>query len=116
MTAILSLVIYTIFGFLGIFVSKKIKFIKKNFKKKQNLIYLSIFYIVFGFFLGQLNSGNLGIGYQIGFGLGNFLAAFAGAIITTFFARKYKFSFKDELFGYSLFGSITFGTILILFL
>jgi len=80
----LSILLYTIFGFAGIFASKKIKFIQKNFYRKQNLIYLSIFYIVYGFFLGQLDTGNLGIAYQIGFGLGNFLSALAGAIIATY--------------------------------
>ena len=34
------------FGFAGIFASKKIKFVQKNFYIKQNLIYLSIFYVV----------------------------------------------------------------------
>ena len=112
----LSIVLYTIFGFAGIFASKKIKFIQKNFHVKQNLIYLSIFYIVYGFFLGQLDTGNLGIAYQIGFGLGNFLSALAGAIIATYFVTNYKFSFKNKLFGYALFGSIVLGTVLTLLL
>ncbi len=112
----LSILLYTIFGFVGIFASKKIKFVQKNFYIKQNLIYLSIFYVVYGFFLGQLDSGNLGIAYQIGFGLGNFLSALAGAIISTFFVENYKFSFKNKSFGYALFGSIVFGTLLTLLL
>ena len=112
----LSILLYTIFGFVGIFASKKIKFIQKNFYIKQNLIYLSIFYIVYGFFLGQLDTGNLGIAYQIGFGLGNFLSALAGAIIATYFVTNYKFSFKNKLFGYALFGSIVLGTMLTLLL
>ena len=112
----LSILLYTIFGLIGIFASKKIKFIQKNFYIKQNLIYLSIFYIVYGFFLGQLDTGNLGIAYQIGFGLGNFLSALAGAIIATYFVTNYKFSFKNKLFGYALFGSIVLGTVLTLLL
>ena len=112
----LSILLYTIFGFIGIFASKKIKFIQKNFYIKQNLIYLSIFYIVYGFFLGQLDTGNLGIAYQIGFGLGNFLSALAGAIIATYFVTNYKFSFKNKLFGYALFGSIVLGTVLTILL
>ena len=112
----LSIVLYTMFGFAGIFASKKIKFIQKNFHIKQNLIYLSIFYIVYGFFLGQLDTGNLGIAYQIGFGLGNFLSALAGAIVATYFVTNYKFSFKNKLFGYALFGSIVLGTALTLLL
>ena len=113
---ILSILLYTIFGFAGIFASKKIKLIQKNFYRKQNLIYLSIFYIVYGFFLGQLDTGNLGIAYQIGFGLGNFLSALAGAIIATYFVTNYKFSFKNKLFGYALFGSIVLGTVLTILL
>ena len=112
----LSILLYTIFGLIGIFASKKIKFIQKNFYIKQNLIYLSIFYIVYGFFLGQLDTGNLGIAYQIGFGLGNFLSALAGAIIATYFVTNYKFSFKNKLFGYALFGSIVLGTVLTILL
>ena len=112
----LSILLYTIFGLIGIFASKKIKFIQKNFHIKQNLIYLSIFYIVYGFFLGQLDTGNLGIAYQIGFGLGNFLSALAGAIVATYFVTNYKFSFKNKLFGYALFGSIVLGTVLTLLL
>ena len=112
----LSILLYTIFGFVGIFASKKVKFIQKNFYIRQNLIYLSILYIVYGFFLGQLDTGNLGIAYQIGFGFGNFLSALAGAVIATYFIANYKFSFKNKLFGYALFGSIVLGTILTLML
>ena len=117
--SIVSVIIYTLFGLIGIFLLKKINFVKKNFNNKQNIIYLSIFFIVFGFFLGQYDEGNFGsaperIGYQIGFGIGNYLSCFVGAVIATFFASKFKFSFKNKLFYYSLFGSISLGTILFL--
>ena len=112
----LSILLYTIFGFDYIFAFKKIKFIQENIFRLDNIIFLSIFYIVYGFFLGQLDTGNLGIAYQIGFGLGNFLSALAGAIIATYFVTNYKFSFKNKLFGYALFGSIVLGTLLTLLL
>tara|TARA_Y100000389_G_scaffold140101_1_gene137908 strand:- start:391 stop:738 length:348 start_codon:yes stop_codon:yes gene_type:complete len=111
---IISIIIYAIFGLVGIFLLKKINFVKKNFGSKQNIIYLSIFFIVLGFFLGQYDEGNTGVAYQIGFGLGNYLASFLGAIIATFLAMKFKFSFKNKLFCYALFGSISLGTILLL--
>ena len=116
---ILSLIIYTIFGLIGIFLLKKINFVKKTFNNKQNIIYLSIFFIVFGFFLGQYDEGNVGdasdrIFYQIGYGIGNYIACFVGAVIATFLANKFKFSFNNKLFYYALFGSISLGTILFL--
>ena len=58
--------------------------------------------------------GNTGIAYQIGFGLGNYIASFLGAVLATFLAMKFKFSFKNKLFYYALFGSISLGTILLL--
>ena len=64
---ILSLIIYIIFGLIGIFLLKKINFVKKTFNNKQNIIYLSIFFIVFGFFLGQYDSGNTGVGLEAGY-------------------------------------------------
>ena len=112
---ILSIILYTIFGLIGIFSSKKIKFVRKNFKDKQNIIYLSIFFIVFGFFLGQGDPGNSGVAYQIGYGLGNYISCFVGAIIAASLTTNFKFSFKNTSFFYALFGSITLGTIFLLF-
>ena len=111
---IVSIILYAIFGLIGIFLLKKINFVKKNFGSKQNIIYLSIFFIVLGFFLGQHDKGNTGIPYQVGFGLGNYLVSFLGAVIATFLAMNFKFSFKNKLFYYALFGSISLGTILLL--
>ena len=107
----LSCVIYAIFGLIGIFVLKEIKLVKKNFSKKQNLIYCSIFYLVFSFFLGQADQGNTGIAYQLGYGVGNYGMCWMGAVIATWLAMKYKFAFNDK-FYMSLFGSISGGTIL----
>ena len=111
---IVSIIVYTIFGLIGIFLLKKINFVKKNFSSKQNIIYLSIFFIVLGFFVGQYDEGNTGIPYQVGFGLGNYFVSFLGAVIATFLAMKFKFSFKNKLFYYALFGSVSLGTILLL--
>ena len=113
---ILSIITYAIFGLIGIFASKKINFVKKNFKSKQNSIYLSIFFIVFGTFLGQQDPGNTGVAYQIGYGVGNYISCFVGAIIATFLTTNFKFSFKNISFYYALFGSIVLGTILLLFI
>ena len=112
---IISIILYTIFGLIGIFASKKISFVKKNFKNKQNIIYLSIFFVVFGTFLGQYDPGNTGVAYQIGYGLGYYISCFVGAILATFLTANFKFSFKNISFYYALFGSITLGTILLLF-
>ena len=111
---IISIVLYAIFGLIGIFASKKINFVKKNFKSKQNIIYLSIFFLVFGFFLGQYDPGNTGVAYQIGYGVGNYISCFVGAIIATLLTANFKFSFKNISFYYALFGSITLGTIFLL--
>ena len=119
---ILSIIFYTICGLIGIFLLKKINFVKKTFNNKQNIIYLSIFFIVFGFFIGQYNLENVGYesygsqrnAYQIGYGIGNYISCFAGAVIATFLANKFKFSFNNKLFYYALFGSISLGTILLL--
>ena len=111
---IISCIGYTLFGLIGIFLLKRINFTKNIFNKKQNIIYLSIFYLVFGFFLGQYDEGNDGIAFLIGFGIGNYAVCFAGAIIATFLGMRFKFSFNNELFYYALSGSILFGTILLM--
>ena len=112
---IISIILYAIFGLIGIFFLKKINFVKKNFNNQQNIVYLSIFFIVFGFFLGQYDEGNTGITYQIGYGIGNYISCFGGAVIATYLAMKFKFSFKNKSFYYAMFGSISLGTILLLF-
>ena len=111
---IVSIILYTLFGLIGIFLLKKINFVKKTFNNKQNIIYLSVFFIVFGSYLGQYDPGNTGIAYQIGYGIGNYVSCFVGAIIATFLATKFKFSFNNKLFYYALFGSISLGLILFL--
>ena len=83
--------IYSVFGFIGIYGLNKISFFKKHFQKKQNAIYLTIYYIVFGFFIGQKDPLNSGIAFQIGYGFGNCFAAVLGAVISSYFANKNKF-------------------------
>ena len=111
---VVSFIIYTLFGLIGIFLLKRINFTKKIFNKKQNIIYLSIFYLVVGFFLGQYDEGNDGIAFQIWYGIGNYAVCFAGAVLATFLGMRFKFSFNNELFYYALSGSILFGTILLM--
>ena len=112
---IISLILYTLFGLIGIFLFKRINFTKNIFNKKQSAIYLSIYYIVFGFFLGQLEDGNPDIRYQISFGLGHYFICFVGTVIATFLGMGFKFSFNKELFYYALHGSIICGSILFIF-
>jgi hypothetical protein len=114
MIYIFSCILYALFGLIGIFLLKRINFTKNIFNKKQNIIYLSIFYLVFGFFIGKYDEGNTGIAFQIGYGIGNYAVCFAGAVIATFFGMRFKFSFNNELFYYALSGAILFGTILLI--
>ena len=110
---ILSIILYAVFGFIGIYGLNKISFFKKHFQKKQNAIYLMIYYIVFSFFIGQKDPLNSGIAFQIGYGFGNCFAAILGAVISSYFANKNKF-LMNKVFYMSLLGSITFGSLLIL--
>ena len=110
---ILSIIIYAVFGFIGIYGLNKISFCKKHFQKKQNAIYLTIFYIVFGFFIGQKDPLNSGIAFQIGYGFGNCIAAILGAGIASYFANKNKF-LMNKVFYMSLFGSISIGSLFLL--
>ena len=110
---LLSIILYGIFGLLGIHLFKKIDFFKK-ITNKQNTIYISIFYIVFGFFIGQADQYNTGIAYQIGFGIGNFISAVVGSLLATSISTKKKPDIKSKTFFYSMFGSIPLGCILIL--
>ena len=110
-----SIILYAIFGLMGIFLFKRINFTKEILSKKQNAIYSSIYYLVFGIFLAQF-SGYDDVPTQIGFGLGHYFVCFVGAIIATFLGMKFKFSFSNKLFYYSLQGSIIFGSIMFLVL
>ena len=110
---ILSIILYAVFGLIGIYGLVKISFFKKHFQNKQNAIYLIIYYVVFGFFIGQTDPLNSGIAFQIGYGIGNCFVAVLGAGIASYFANKNKFLI-NKVFFMSLFGSITFGSLLLL--
>ena len=91
-----------------------LKEINRIFTKQQNIIYLVIFFFIFGMYLAQknpsLHSGSLI--FQIAFSVGNLIAVFAGSAIAAFFANKSKFKINKN-FYLSLFGSISCGTILL---
>ena len=110
---IISLILYALFGLIGIHALSKISFVKKNFENKQNAIYLIIFYLVLSFFVGQTDPGNTGIAFQIGFGLGNCFAAIVGAFLASYFKNKNKFLI-NKVFFMALFGSVSIGTILLI--
>ena len=108
---LISVVIYAIFGFVGIFLFKRIEFTKNFFNNRNIVIFLSIFYLIVGVFLSKLD-GSKDISFDMGYAIGNYLSCFLGAFIATFLAMRFKFSFKNELFYYSLSGSIIFATVL----
>tara|TARA_A100001011_G_scaffold390558_1_gene474257 strand:+ start:807 stop:1160 length:354 start_codon:yes stop_codon:yes gene_type:complete len=110
---IISIILYALFGFIGIYGLTKILFFKKHFQNKQNAIYLTIYYIVFGFFIGQNDPENTGVAFQIGYGLGNCFVAILGAAIASYFANKQRFLI-NKVFYMSLFGSVAFGSLLLL--
>tara|TARA_B100001057_G_scaffold304369_1_gene304518 strand:- start:121 stop:480 length:360 start_codon:yes stop_codon:yes gene_type:complete len=113
---IISILLYCVFGLLGIHVFSKIKEINRIFTKQQNIIYLVIFFFIFGMFLAQKNPSlhSSSLVFQITFSIGNLIAVFAGSAIAAFFANKSKFKINKNLY-LSLFGSISCGTILLFF-
>ena len=111
---IISILLYCVFGLLGIHVFCKIKEINRIFTKQQNIIYLVIFFFIFGIYLAQKNPSlhSSSLVFQITFSVGNLIAVFAGSSIAAFFANKSKFKINKNLY-LSLFGSISCGTILL---
>ena len=108
---LISIVFYAILGFVGIFLFKRIEFTKNFLNNRNIIIFLSIFYLIVGVFLSKLD-GSKNLVFDIGYAFGNYFSCFVGAVIATFLAMRFKFSFKNELFYYSLSGSIIFGTVL----
>jgi hypothetical protein len=111
---LISIAFYAILGFVGIFLFKRIEFTKNFLNNRNIIIFLSIFYLIVGIILSKLDGSN-NLSFDIGFAIGNYLACFLGAVIATFLVMRFKFSFKNELFYYSLSGSIIFRTILFIF-
>ena len=111
---IISIFLYCVFGLLGIHVFSKIKEINQIFSKQQNIIYLVVFFFIFGMYLAQKNPSlySSSLMFQIAFSVGNLIAVFAGSTFAAFFANKYKFKINKNLY-LSLFGSISCGTILL---
>ena len=111
---LVSGIVYTIFALISIFAFRRIEFTKKFFNNPNIVITLSLSYLVIGFFLSKLDSGG-DIFFDIGFAIGHFGICFIGAVLGTFLAMKFRFSFKNEIFYYALSGSMIFGTILFIF-
>tara|TARA_B100001750_G_scaffold162232_1_gene130982 strand:- start:153 stop:509 length:357 start_codon:yes stop_codon:yes gene_type:complete len=109
---ILSLILYTVFGLIGIYFSGQNKYLKKNLNK-QSLTIISIVYILFIAILMKDLEGNTGFGDQLIFSLGNFLATYLGAILAIGIKMKFKRFFVIE-FYFALFGSIILGSALLL--
>ena len=113
---LVSGIVYTIFALISIFAFRKIEFTKKFFNNPNIVITLSLFYLVIGFFLSKLLGSGGDIFFDIGYAIGHFGICFIGAVLGTFLAMKFRFSFKNEIFYYALSGSMIFGTILFSFL
>ena len=109
---LLSLVLYTVFGLIGIYFSAQNKYLKKNLNK-QSLTIISVVYILFVAVLMKGIEGNRDFGEQIIFSLGNFISTYLGALLAIGIKMKFKKFFVKELY-FSLFGSIVLGSILLL--
>ena len=97
---IISIFLYCVFVLLGIHVFSKIKEINRIFSKQQNIIYLVIFFFVFGMYLAQKNPSlySSSLMFQIAFSIGNLIAVFAGSAIAAFFANKSKFKINKNFY------------------
>jgi len=117
MFIILSIIGYTLFSAVGFFFFEKSEFTKNFFGNKQNSIYLSIAFIIFGIYLAQLEYMTPPPNFieQIMFSLGNYLGCFIGAILATFIGMKGTFTFNNnKKFLYSLNSGIILGFLLLL--
>ena len=103
-----------IFSFIGFFLFEKNETTQKFFGNKQNSIYISIVYMIYGMYLAQDDVGQkVYFVEQIGYSLGIYIVTFSGAVLATFIGMKFKFSFIDnEKFLYSLNSGIIFTSIL----
>ena len=109
--AIVSIILYAVFGAIGISVAKGNKTLK-NFSNKKNLIVLSIIYVLFIALIFRNEPEVAHFVDQIFLSSGNYIATYLGAIIAVKIVTKPKKLFCKE-FYYSLFGTIGFGTILL---
>ena len=105
---IISIILYAVFGAIGISVIKKNKTLR-NFSNKKNLIVLSIIYVLFIALIFRNDPEAADFVDQVLLSLGNYVATYLGAIIAVKIVVKSKTIFCKE-FYYSLSGSIGFGT------
>ena len=114
-TAVLGLIISMGLAFIGFFLFEKNETMKKFFGDKQNTIYISIVFFIYGMYLsGDWQSRKILFEEQIGYALGVYLVALFGAMLATFIGMGFKFSFKNRKFFYSLNSAIIFSTIIII--
>ena len=109
---LISVVLYSVFGFIGIYVAGKNKYLKKNLTK-QNLIFISITFILLIAVLMKNLDGNNGLNDGLIYSFGNFISTFIGAILTIGIKTKFKKFFVKE-FYFALFGSIILGSTLLI--
>jgi hypothetical protein len=101
------------FGFVGFFLFEKNKTTEKFFGDKQNSIYISIIFFIFGMYLSHEGiTRKILFVEQIGFSAGVYLVAFSGAVLATFIGMGFNFSFKNRKFLYSLNSAIIISTVL----
>jgi len=114
MDIILSIIGYTLFSAVGFFFFEKSEFTKNFFGNKQNSIYLSIAFIIFGIYLAKADLITPNITEQIVFSLANYLVCFIGAILATFIGMKGTFTFNNnKKFLHSLNSGIILGFLLL---
>jgi len=113
-SAIVSIILYAVFGAIGISVAKGNKTLK-NFCNKKNFIVLSIIYVLLIALIMRDEPEVTNFVDQIFLSLGNYAATYLGAIIAVKIVTKPKKLFCKE-FYYSLSGTIGFGTILLFLL
>ena len=110
--SLISIVLYSIFGLIGIYAVGKNKYLKKNLTK-QNLIFISIVFIILNAVLMKNLDGNTGLSDGLIYSFGNFMATFMGAILAIGIKTKFKKFFVKE-FYFALFGSIILGSTLLI--
>ena len=108
---IISIILYAVFGAIGISVIKKNKTLR-NFSNKKNLIVLSIIYVLFIALIFRNEPEVTDFVDQIILSLGNYFATYLGAIIAVKIVIQSKTIFCKE-FYYSLSGSIGLGAVVL---
>ena len=102
---LLSVLIFAGFGYLGIYLSNKNKFLKK-FNIKKNLITMSIIYILLIAIMEKSNVNDTA--YALAFACGLFGAGYLGAILARGIITKFKSIFNQN-FYHALFATIILG-------